>query len=162
MSRGRRASAPVAPKVREMRPGDVRHVVAIERASAAIPWTRAMFLAELGRSTSMELVSVRGEEILGYLVAARYADVWHILNVCVAEEERGRGRGGELLDAAFAAGDRHAHLGYTLEVRVSNESAIGLYRAKGFEDHGIRPGYYSDNGEDALIMWRRGLPEDSR
>ena len=162
MSRARELPAPPAPKVRAMRPGDVRHVVAIERATAAIPWTRAMFLAELGRSTSMELVSVRGEEVLGYLVAARYADVWHILNVCVAEKERGRGLGGELLDAAMEQGDRLAHLGYTLEVRVSNAVAIGLYRNKGFEDHGVRPGYYSDNGEDALIMWRRGTPEDAR
>jgi [ribosomal protein S18]-alanine N-acetyltransferase len=43
---------------------------------------------------------------------------------------------------------------------VSNGAAIHLYRRKGFLDHGIRPGYYSDNGEDAMIMWRSGVPED--
>jgi ribosomal-protein-alanine N-acetyltransferase len=51
-------------------------------------------------------------------------------------------------------GDRREHAGFTLEVRVSNDRAIRLYRRLGFVTHGVRPRYYSDNGEDALIMWR--------
>jgi hypothetical protein len=66
---------------------------------------------------------------------------------------------GLLLDELFERAAGKPHLGYTLEGRVSNSRAIQLYRRKGFLDHGIRPGYYSDNGEDAMIMWRSGGPE---
>jgi ribosomal-protein-alanine N-acetyltransferase len=92
-------------------------------------------------------------------MVSRYADVWHVLNVCVREQERGRGIGGMLLEELFVRADRVPHLGFTLEVRVSNEPAIHLYRRKGFVSHGVRPRYYSDNGEDALIMWRAGEPD---
>ncbi len=149
-------------KVRVMRPGDVRQVVVIEAASAATPWTRRMFMAELGRATSLDLVVVRGAGVLGYAMVTRYAEVWHILNLCIDPAQRERGLGGLLLDELFRRADVYANLGYTLEVRVSNEKAIRLYRRKGFVDHGVRPGYYSDNSEDALIMWRRGGPEDQR
>jgi ribosomal-protein-alanine N-acetyltransferase len=72
---------------------------------------------------------------------------------------RDQGIGAQLLDALFERASSKPHLGFTLEVRVSNARAIHLYRRKGFLDHGIRPGYYSDNGEDAMIMWRSGAPE---
>ncbi len=160
MGRGRPTEATPPTTIRAMRPGDVRHVVAIESASSAVPWTRAMFLAELGRPTSIELVALRASKVLGYLIATRHADVWHILNVCVAEDARGQGHGAALMDEAVSRGDRYAHLGYTLEVRVSNSAAVRLYRRKGFVERGLRPGYYSDNGEAALIMWRSGAPED--
>ena len=93
-------------------------------------------------------------------MVSRYADVWHILNVVVREAHRDQGIGGRLLEELFERAGGKPHLGFTLEVRVSNAGAIHLYRRKGFVDHGIRPGYYSDNGEDAMIMWRSGGPED--
>lgn len=149
-----------AVRVREMRAGDVPQVVAIERATSATPWTRQMFLSELGRPGTIDLVAVQGSDVLGYAMVSRYADVWHILNICVRPGRRREGVGGRLLDELFVRAAKRAHLGFTLEVRVSNEVAIRLYHRKGFVDHGIRPGYYSDNGEDALIMWRGGGPED--
>lgn len=145
-------------RVRPMREGDLRQVVAIEAATAAVPWPRAMFAAELGRHGTIDLVAVRGADVLGYIMVSRYADVWHILNVCVREDERGRGIGGRLLDDLFARADEAPHLGFTLEVRVSNAPAIHLYETRGFAAYGVRPGYYSDNGEDAVIMWR-GEPD---
>jgi [ribosomal protein S18]-alanine N-acetyltransferase len=144
-----------------MRRGDVPQVVAIEAASSATPWTRAMFLAELGRPGTIDLVADRGGDVLGYVMVSRYADVWHILNVVVREAHWGQGRCGRLIDSVIERAGARPHLGYTLEVRVSNARAIGLYRRKGFLEHGIRPGYYSDNGEDAIIMWRGGGPEDA-
>jgi ribosomal-protein-alanine N-acetyltransferase len=160
MARRRRSTLDAPPKVRirQMRPGDVAQVVAIEVATSATPWTRAMFVGELGRPNTLDLVAVRSEEVVGYCMTSRYADVWHILNLCVRSGERGRGLGGMILDEVFTQGDRRPHLGYTLEVRVSNAPAIRLYRNKGFLEHGVRPGYYSDNGEDALIMWRSTDP----
>ena len=74
-----------------MRPGDVRQVVVIEAASTVTPWTRRMFMAELGRRTSLDLVVVRGAWVLGYAMVTRYADVWHILNLCVDSAQRERG-----------------------------------------------------------------------
>lgn len=160
MSRGR--SAPPEPriKIRQMRNGDLPQVVAIETASSNTPWTRAMFQSELGRPGTIDLVADKGGDVLGFIMVSRYADVWHVLNVCVRAGQRGRGIGGQLLEELFERASGTPHLGFTLEVRVSNDTAIHLYRRKGFLDHGIRPGYYSDNGEDAIIMWRGGGPED--
>jgi ribosomal-protein-alanine N-acetyltransferase len=145
-----------------MRPRDVPQVVAIENATSATPWTRAMFMSELGRPGTLDLVADRGGDVLAYVMVSRYADVWHILNLCVREAQRGQGLGGRMLEELFVRAGQRAHLGFTLEVRVSNETAIRLYRRKGFIEHGVRPGYYSDNGEDAIIMWRGGGPEDDR
>ena len=159
MARGKRAAPITAIKVREMRPRDVPQVVAIETATSATPWTRAMFLSELGRPGTLDLVADQAGDVLAYVMVSRYADVWHILNLCVREQQRGQGLGAHMLDELFARAGRKAHLGFTLEVRVSNETAIRLYRRKGFLEHGVRPGYYSDNGEDAIIMWRGGGPD---
>jgi [ribosomal protein S18]-alanine N-acetyltransferase len=144
-----------------MRARDVPQVVAIENATSATPWTRAMFLSEIGRPGTLDLVADQAGDVLGYIMVSRYADVWHILNLCVRAPQRGQGLGARLLDELFARTGSGGHMGYTLEVRVSNQVAIRLYRRKGFLEHGVRPGYYSDNGEDALIMWRSGLPEDA-
>lgn len=160
MSRGRTAPPEPRIKIRQMRNGDLPQVVAIETGSSPTPWTRAMFQSELGRPGTIDLVADRGGDVLGFIMVSRYADVWHVLNVCVRPGQRGRGIGGQLLEELFERASGRPHLGFTLEVRVSNETAIGLYRRKGFLDHGIRPGYYSDNGEDAIIMWRGGGPED--
>jgi [ribosomal protein S18]-alanine N-acetyltransferase len=141
--------------VREMRARDVPQVVAIEVATSAVPWTRSMFLSELGKPGTCDLVAVQGSDVLAYIMVSRYADVWHVLNLCVSAPQRNRGLGRLLLEELFRRADRKPHGGYTLEVRVSNAPAIHLYRRTGFTAHGIRPGYYSDNGEDAIIMWRR-------
>ena len=160
MPRGKRPPAAPATRIRQMRNGDIAQVVVIEAASSTTPWTRAMFQSELGRPGTIDLVADRGGDILGYIMVSRYADVWHILNVCVRESQRGQGIGARLLEGLFERAAGTTNLGFTLEVRVSNETASRLYRRKGFLEHGIRPGYYSDNGEDAIIMWRGGGPED--
>ena len=159
----RRRSAPPEPriKVRQMRNGDLPQVLVIETSSSNTPWTRAMFQSELGRPGTIDLVADQGGDVVGFIMVSRYADVWHVLNVCVRHGRRGQGIGGRLLEELFERAGGKPHLGFTLEVRVSNEAAIHLYRRKGFLDHGIRPGYYSDNGEDAIIMWRSGGPEDT-
>ena len=146
------------PHIREMRVRDLPRVIEIERASYPTPWPRRLFMDELARPSSLCLAADDGEPV-GYLIAATYAEVWHILNVCVAPERRGEGIGTLLLGDLFARGEGHAHRGFTLEVRVSNAPAIQLYRTMGFLEYGIRPGYYSDNREDAIIMWRGGDPE---
>jgi ribosomal-protein-alanine N-acetyltransferase len=144
-----------------MRTADVGEVMDIERVTYPTPWSRAMFLSELGRRYGMGLVAVEPAGVLGYLMATQHAEVWHILNVSVHPTRRGQGIGGLLLSSLFERADGRAERGFTLEVRVSNEPAIRLYRRMGFLDGGVRPHYYSDNGEDALIMWRGGTPDAS-
>ena len=144
------------PRVRRMRMTDVPHVHAIDCAVSAIPWPRHMLHAELGKSGTIDIVCVIGNEVVGFVLASRYADVWHILNVGVRPDHWRRGIGRLLLEDTITRGDEVPHLGFTLEVRISNAPAIALYRGFGFIDHGVRPGYYSDNNEDALIMWRGG------
>lgn len=155
--RGRGDGAGVTPlTVRPMRPRDVPQIVEIENEVSATPWPRHMLLAELGRPGTLDLAAVEGAAVLGYVLASRYADVWHILNVAVRPDRRRRGVAATMLRHLIEETSRRPHMGYTLEVRVSNAGAIALYEGLGFVSHGVRTGYYSDNGEDALIMWRGG------
>jgi [ribosomal protein S18]-alanine N-acetyltransferase len=140
--------------IRGMRPRDVPQIVDIEEQTSATPWPRHMLLAELGRPGTLDIAAVEGADVVGYVLASRYADVWHILNVAVRPDRRRRGIGAAMLRHLFHETARTPHLGHTLEVRVSNAGAIALYEGLGFVSHGVRTGYYSDNGEDALVMWR--------
>jgi ribosomal-protein-alanine N-acetyltransferase len=93
-------------------------------------------------------------DLVGYAIVSRYVDAWHVMNVAVAPEFRRRGIARALLERVFEITTDDARRGYTLEVRVSNAAAIQLYERLGFEARGIRRAYYTDNREDALIMWR--------
>jgi [ribosomal protein S18]-alanine N-acetyltransferase len=145
--------------VRDMDLADVGQVLAIERASYPTPWSRAMFLGELLCEGTIALVASRDGRVVGYLLASDQAGAWHVLNVCVEDRHRRGGIGEALMHGLFSRADMLPHRGYTLEVRVSNDAAIRLYERLGFMDHGLRPGYYSDNGEDAIVMWRGGSPD---
>lgn len=154
---GREATGRLA--IRSMRLEDIdRGVLAIERESYPLPWSRRMIESEIMRSDGICLVALHESALVGYILVALQADAWHILNVTVHPLHRGRRIGEALVRSVFEIGDRREHAGYTLEVRVSNERAIRLYGRLGFVSHGVRPRYYSDNGEDALIMWR--LPRE--
>ena len=83
------------------------------------------------------------------------------MNIAVDPEHRGRGIATMLLERLFELTADDARRGYTLEVRVSNASAIALYERLGFESRGVRRGYYTDNREDALIMWRDPVPDSA-
>ena len=87
------------------------------------------------------------------MINSRYVDAWHIMNVAVDPDYRRRGIATRLLESVFESTRDDQRRGYTLEVRVSNDRAISLYEKLGFVRQGIRRGYYTDNREDALIMW---------
>jgi [ribosomal protein S18]-alanine N-acetyltransferase len=126
----------------------------IERRSYPTPWSRSMFAGELAKPASMCFGAFDGEQLVGYMIISRYVDAWHVMNVAVDPAHRRRGIASLLLDRLFESTDDGTRRGYTLEVRVSNEGAIKLYEEAGFRARGIRRGYYTDNREDALIMWR--------
>jgi ribosomal-protein-alanine N-acetyltransferase len=133
---------------------DLSAIEAIEVRAYPTPWSRAMFASELAKPTSICLGAFEGEELVGYVVNSRYVDAWHVMNVAVEPGHQGRGIATALLERLFELTHDDERRGYTLEVRVSNNAAIRLYEKLGFESRGIRRGYYTDNREDALIMWR--------
>jgi [ribosomal protein S18]-alanine N-acetyltransferase len=143
-----------AVELRPLKTSDLDAIEVVERASYPTPWSRSMFAGELSKPSGICLGAFQGEDMLGYLIVARYVDAWHVMNVAVEPEHRGRGIATMLLERLFELTAEDARRGYTLEVRVSNATAIGLYERLGFESRGIRRGYYTDNREDALIMWK--------
>ena len=143
---------------------DLLEIEEIERRSYPTPWSRSMFAGELAKPSSICLGAFEADAedgaLVGYLIVSRYVDAWHVMNVAVDPEHRGRGVGTMLLERLFDLTADDARRGYTLEVRVSNRKAIGLYERLGFSSRGVRRGYYTDNREDALIMWRDPIGAD--
>lgn len=132
--------------------GDLEEVLGLEERVFPSPWTRGMFLAELEASGSRYLVCRLEGELVGYGGVRVFLDEAHLMNLAVREDLRRRGIGSfilaRLIREAAVLGARLM----TLEVRRSNFPAISLYEKFGFRVVGVRRGYYSDNGEDALVM----------
>jgi ribosomal-protein-alanine N-acetyltransferase len=148
-------------ELRRLEPRDLDTVEEIERASYPTPWSRSMFVAELRKPSSLALGACSPEgDLVGYAFISRYVDAWHVMNVAVATDFRRRGIATLLLERLFEETATDPQRGYTLEVRVSNSQAIRLYERLGFEARGIRRGYYTDNREDALIMWREPVSSE--
>jgi ribosomal-protein-alanine N-acetyltransferase len=150
----------------ELRPltlSDLDAIERIERASYPTPWSRSMFASELAKPSSVSLGAFDdGGDLIGYLIISRYVDAWHVMNVAVTPTRRRQGVAVALLERLFEETGGDDNRGYTLEVRVSNAAAIRLYERLGFRPRGVRRGYYTDNREDALIMWRDPGPQPVR
>jgi ribosomal-protein-alanine N-acetyltransferase len=146
----------IAIDIRRLSIGDLPEIETIEQRAYKTPWSRSMFASELAKGTSICLGAFDGDQLVGYIVNSRYVDAWHIMNVAVDPDYQRRGIATRLLERLFELTADDDGRGYTLEVRVSNRDAIRLYEKLGFERHGIRRAYYTDNREDALIMWRDG------
>ena len=147
--------------IRRLTIGDLSNIERIEQRVYPTPWSRSMFAGELAKPSSVCLGAFDEEgRLAGYLIVSRYVDAWHVMNVAVDDFRRRSGIASRLLVAFFelTAGDEQR--GYTLEVRTSNKGAIALYERFGFEASGVRRGYYTDNREDALIMWKDPIPAD--
>ena len=140
-------------KIRRLTYADLPQVIAIERRAFPTPWSLAMFVLELSKPSGICLAATRDERVAGYLVCSRYDRVWHVMNVAVDDRQLRQGIATALLTKLFEIADRPGEQ-YTLEVRESNLGAITLYERFGFKSAGLRPGYYHDNKEDAVIMWR--------
>jgi [ribosomal protein S18]-alanine N-acetyltransferase len=146
-------------ELRALTYADLPQVIAIERRAFPTPWSLAMFVLELSKPSGICLAGLLEGRIVGYLVCSRYDTVWHVMNVAVDDRLRRAGIAIGMLDRLFELADRPNEQ-YTLEVRASNDPAIKLYERFGFRTAGRRRGYYHDNREDALIMWRT-VPEQS-
>jgi ribosomal-protein-alanine N-acetyltransferase len=146
--------------IRRLTYADLPQVVAIERRAFPTPWSLAMFVLELSKPGGVCLAATDATGALtGYVICSRYDVVWHVMNVAVDPIHRRRGIATRLLAELLSRVGEEAQL--TLEVRTSNTGAIALYERFGFRSAGVRPRYYQDNGEDAVIMWRRVSGADS-
>jgi len=150
----------LALEIRRLQLRDLGAVEEIERRAYPTPWSRSMFAGEIAKPSSICLGAFDAESarLIGYLIVSRYVDAWHVMNVAVAPDYRRLGIASRLLNDLFELTVHDGQRGYTLEVRVSNEAAIRLYERMGFLGRGVRRGYYTDNREDALIMWRDPEP----
>ena len=148
-------------ELRRLEMRDLNAIERIERASYPTPWSRSMFASELAKPSSICLGAFDLEtlELVGYLVISRYVDAWHVMNVAVASDHRRRGIATTMMERLFEVTAGRGRRGYTLEVRVSNVGAVALYERLGFKPRGVRRGYYTDNREDALIMWKDPISE---
>ena len=142
-------------KIREMRESDLDRIMEIEKSTFSTPWSRESFMMELTKNLLAKYIVA---EIDNYVVG--YGGIWliidegHITNIAVDEKYRGLGVGAKLLEGLInLCIDRNVRA-MTLEVRRSNEVAKSLYKKYGFKEYGIRPKYYADNNEDAIIMWK--------
>jgi ribosomal-protein-alanine N-acetyltransferase len=141
-------------EIKRLQLRDLNAIERIEKAAYPTPWSRSMFASELAKPSSICLGAFDGDELVAYLIVSRYVDAWHVMNVAVSPDHRRRGLALTLLRHLFDLTRDDERRGYTLEVRVSNDGAIKLYEQLGFRSSGVRRGYYTDNREDALIMWR--------
>lgn len=141
--------------IRSMKASDINEVIKIEEACFSVPWSKASFEKEL---KSNLLARYFVAQLENQLVA--YGGMWivideaHVTNIAVDPRHQGKGFGKKMTEELIIVAKSMGVLRVTLEVRKTNVIAQNLYRSLGFLPCGIRPGYYSDNGEDAIIMWR--------
>lgn len=137
-----------------MRPEDLDEVLAIERVSFTMPWSRGAFLYEMQQNRVARCWVARDEDghVAGYLCLWEVADEVHITNVAVRPNARRRGIARTLLSSVIDNARARVFKVVVLEVRPSNHHALTLYESFGFRVVGRRHGYYYDTGEDALVM----------
>ena len=142
-------------QIRRMETADLDLLADLEKRCFSIPWSRDMIADELSNDRALYLVAEWEGKLLGYAGSWVIFDEGHITNVAVDPQARRQGVGrhllGALLEGLAGAGVTAA----TLEVRRGNTAAISLYKSFGFSVEGVRRGYYQDNNEDALVMWKR-------
>lgn len=139
---------------RFMREEDIDQVLEVEHASFTTPWSREAFFNEIHNNKfSVYIVLEENEKIVGYCGTWVVIDEAHVTNIAIRPEYRGKKLGEALLSKLISTTREMGARSMTLEVRVTNHVAQSLYRKFGFQNGGIRKNYYSDNQEDALIMW---------
>ncbi len=141
-------------QIRRMNLQDVDLVLQVEKRSFTAPWSRQAFMTELiDNHLARYIVAEYEERIVGYAGLWLIVDEGHVTNIAVDPDFRGKRLGEKLLKTLISICIAQGGKRMTLEVRTSNHVAQKLYEKYGFEHVGVRKGYYTDNREDALIMW---------
>jgi ribosomal-protein-alanine N-acetyltransferase len=149
---GRAVDPATGQEIRDLRPEDLDAVMEIEVQAFSTPWRRITFAGLLAREDADLLALTERGRLVGYAVCWTVVDQAELGNVAVAPDQRGRGAGRRLVEAALERVRRRGARECFLEVRESNASAQALYRRLGFEVVGRRRRYYDSPVEDALVM----------
>lgn len=139
---------------RKMTIYDVNEVYEIEKQSFTLAWTKEAFEQEMLKNEFAYYVLAETQEgVVGYCGMWLVMDEAHITNIAISPKERGKKFGEALMREAIKTAKAQGAKLMTLEARVSNIAALNLYKKLGFKNGGIRKGYYTDNQEDAIVMW---------
>jgi len=146
-------------KIAPMQKKDIDDIIKVEEASyGEHHWSKDSFYSELTNNLARYFCAFDEDgKLLGYAGSWLVIDEAHITNIAVMPEYRGKKVGEALLTAIFDECYKNMVKYLTLEVRVSNTPAIGLYEKYNFKSLGTRKGYYQNNNEDALIMWTENI-----
>ena len=148
-------------EVVEMTKDHLDAVMEIEQECFPIPWSRKTMEQELDRKIPYYYVALVDGDVAGYGGLWHVVTEGHITNIAVSSKYRQMGAGNAIVSRMLHLAEEKEMLGVTLEVRVSNEAAISLYRKHGFKIEGLRKEYYEDNREDAYIMWKYLIPVEN-
>ncbi len=133
---------------------DIKRLVEIEQQAFTVPWPPEAFYNDIVHNRFAVYIMIECNlEVAGYCGVWLVMDEAHITNIALLPQFRGRKLGETLLRKVMSLAKEAGALTMTLEVRVSNKSAKSLYKKLGFQEGGIRKNYYTDNYEDALVMW---------
>ena len=139
--------------IESMKEHHLDSVLKLEEQENTIPQSAAQFLKEIHSPTYINLVGILEGEIISFVVGQIIGDELHIYSLNVDNVYRRQGIASALIRDLIIQSRSVSADKATLEVRVNNDGAIALYESFGFVNEGIRPNYYQDNGEDAVIMW---------
>ncbi|HOM01490.1 MAG TPA: ribosomal protein S18-alanine N-acetyltransferase [Acetivibrio sp.] len=137
---------------------DIDDVMVVEKLSFTIPWSKNALIEEvLNNRMAIYITAKINGKVIGYAGMWKIFDEGHITNIAVHPEFRQNGIGSMLVEKLVGIAKERGIERMTLEVRKSNTAAQALYFKYGFKEQGCRKGYYADNGEDAIIMWRENV-----
>ncbi len=145
-------------KLMNMTKDHIDGVMVVEHLSFRIPWSKNAFIEEVTNNKfAIYIVAQINDVIVGYAGMWKVFDEGHITNVAVHPKYRRNKIGSALVEELIQIAKKEKIQSMTLEVRKSNFAAQNLYIRYGFESGGFRKSYYADNGEDALIMWKKDV-----
>ncbi len=137
---------------------DIHQMAELDKICFRAPWSEASFTADIrDNKRALYVTAADGDRVVGYAGMWVIFDEGHITNVAVHPDYRGRHLGKQIVEFLIEEAKKYGVESQTLEVRPSNAPALALYKNLGFYPAGLRKGYYSDNGEDAIIMWRNNM-----
>lgn len=146
--------------IRRMREEDLPWVAKLEKQCFSLPWSEENLRRSLADTNYLFVVAEENGRIAGYAGLLRALDEGDVTNVAVDGAYRGQGIGSGLVRQLMEEGRKCGIRSFTLEVRVSNEAAVHVYKKLGFVSEGIRKRFYEKPVEDALIMWKREPEQD--
>lgn len=147
--------------IRRAEAKDVATIEKLEQCCFSQPWSyESIYQDIVENDRSVYIVAETEGQVIGYAGLWIIVDEGHITNVAVSPDYRRNSVANTIITALLMVTEDMGVKRHTLEVRKSNQAAINLYEKHGFEVAGERKGYYEDNGEDALIMWRESEDEE--